>query len=466
MIWEKIAADRLKVIESQQKEIEALKHLVKELSEKIARLEKNSTNSSTPPSSDITKPPKKEGAEGVKRTPGAQKGHTKHERPLFPPEEVDNTIVHEVSRCPCCGSRLEMTKEQGETRQQIELVTKPYQITEHHYPVYWSEACQVYHTAPIAEGDRNLFGRKLTAVTAYLKGRGHMSYTTIQAVLEDIIGIKVSTGFLVNQIKQVSEALKEPYEKLAGQIPEAEHVHVDETGWKERGKQEWVWVFRGAQVTVFKIAVSRGSEVLETVMGKGYEGIVCSDFWGAYRKYAAQIAPLVLLQFCWAHLIREIVFLAEHGEQKVSGYGKRLLEEVKKMYETIHQRERLTKMSWKRRMNKHRRMIEKAAAWRVPKQKEAQNISKRLKEWGDSYFTFIDKEIPSTNNAAEQVIRAIVLDRKVTQGSRSEWGNRWMERFWSILTTCRQQGKPVIEFLYDCVNSSLNNLPSPSLVQG
>jgi transposase len=466
VIWEKIAAERLKVIEAQQKEIEALKRLVKELSEKIARLGKNSANSSKPPSSDITKPPKKEGGEGGKRAPGAQKGHKKHEKPPFPPEQIDHIIVHELSQCPCCGGKLSPVKENAQTRQQIELATKPYQITEHQYNLYWCETCQAYHTAEIAGVDRNLSGPKLMAVTAYLKGRGHMSYTTIQATLKDLLGIRVSTGFLVNQIRLVSETMKKPYEELAGQLPEAGHVHVDETGWKERGKLEWVWVFRGALVTVFKIAKKRGSEVLETVLGKGYAGILSCDFWGAYKKYATKIAHLCVIQFCWAHLIREIAFLAEYGDKKVSGYGKRLLGEVKKMYGTIHQREGLTEMSWKRRMNKHRRMIEEAAGCGVPKQEEAQNLSKRIKEWGDSYFTFIDKEIPSTNNAAEQVIRAIVIDRKVTQGSRSEWGNRWMERFWSILTTCTRQEKPVIDFLYDCVYSGLNNLPSPSLLQG
>jgi hypothetical protein len=243
-------------------------------------------------------------------------------------------------------------------------------------------------------------------------------------------------------------------------------VHVDETGWKERGKLEWVWVFRSALATVFTIAGTRGSEILGAILGKGYEGIVSCDFFGAYRKYATQTAPSALLQFCWAHLIREIVFLAEYGERRVCRYGERLLGEVKKMYGTIHQREGLTKMSWKRRMNKHRRQIEEAAAYRVPEQKEAQNLSKRIKEWGSSYFTFIEKETPSTNNAAEQAIRAIVIDRKAAQGSRGEWGNRWMERFWSILTTCTQQGKPLIDFLYDCVYSSLNNLPPPSLSQG
>jgi uncharacterized coiled-coil protein SlyX len=142
VIWEKIAADRLKVIEEQQKEIEALKRLVKELSEKIARLEKNATNSSKPPSSDITKPPKKEGVKGQKRTRGVQKGHKKHERPPFPPEHIDHIIVHELSQCPCCGGQLNMVKENAETRQQIALVTKPYQITKHHDNQYWCDDCQ------------------------------------------------------------------------------------------------------------------------------------------------------------------------------------------------------------------------------------------------------------------------------------------------------------------------------------
>jgi hypothetical protein len=123
--------------------------------------------------------------------------------------------------------------------------------------------------------------------------------------------------------------LKKPYEELAGQIPEAGHLHVDETGWKEKGKLEWV--FRAALVTVFRIAGKRGSEVLEKVIGAGYAGIVSCDFRGAYKKYAAKIAPLCLIQFCWAHLIREIVFLAGYGDKAVSGYGERLVEAAEGM---------------------------------------------------------------------------------------------------------------------------------------
>jgi transposase len=272
VIWEKIAADRLKVIEAQQKEIEALKLLVKGLTEKIARLERNSTNSSRSPSSDITKPPKKEGEKGAKRKQGAQKGHKKHERPPFPPEQIDHIIVHKLSQCPCCGGQLKLVKEKAETRQRIELVPKPYQITENQYNLYWCEDCQAYHSAPIAEVDRNLFGPRLMAVTGYLKGRCHLSYTTLKAALNDIMGIKVSRGFLAGQIEAVSESIKKPYEEPAEHLPEAGHVHADETGRKESGKPEWVWMFRTAMVTVFRIAGKRGSEVLGEVLGKRVRG--------------------------------------------------------------------------------------------------------------------------------------------------------------------------------------------------
>jgi hypothetical protein len=225
------------------------------------------------PPSDITKLPKKEGKKGQKCGQGAQKGHKKHERPPFPPEQIDRVIVHELSQYPYCGSRLKPVKENTETRQQRELVTKPYKRTEHQYTLYWCESCQAYHKAETAGTDRNLFGPKLMAVTAYLKGRGHLSYTTVQAALKDIAGIKVSTGFLAKEVKQVSESLKEPDEELTEQQSEAGHMHVDETGWKESGKLEWVWAFRTALVTVFKIAGTGGSEVLEKVLGKGYAGL-------------------------------------------------------------------------------------------------------------------------------------------------------------------------------------------------
>jgi hypothetical protein len=82
----------------------------------------------------------------------------------------------------------------------------------------------------------------------------------------------VSTGFLANWIKPVSETLKKPYEQMVGQLPEACHVHMDETRWKERGKPEWVWAFKTALVTVFTIARTRGKRSIGGGTGEGIRG--------------------------------------------------------------------------------------------------------------------------------------------------------------------------------------------------
>ena len=114
-------------------------------------------------------------------------------------------------------------------------------------------------------------------------------------------------------------------------------------------------------------------------------------------------------------------------------------------------------------MKEHQRLILKIAWHRLPKKdKDAWNIAVRLWNEEESYFRFIESDLPATNNLAEQSIRRVVLNRKVTQGTRSDWGNRWWERIWSVLATCEQQGKSVMEFLKSCVGALIQGRPAPT----
>ena len=133
------------------------------------------------------------------------------------------------------------------------------------------------------------------------------------------------------------------------------------------------------------------------------------------------------------------------------------------MFSTIHRHGELLERNWLRRMRIHREAIVGEAKRRVPKNKDAKNIAERLKTWEEEYFRFIEAGIPPTNNLGEQTIRCIVIDRKITQGTRSEWGNRWMERIWSILSTCKQQDVNVMSFLNSCVESYIYGHTPPSL---
>jgi hypothetical protein len=304
----------------------------------------------------------------------------------------------------------------------------------------------------------------MIAVTAYLKSRNHMSYTTLRDHFRDLYGICVSTGFLAKQILKASNALEKPYEELVEQLPKEPHHHVDETGHKKNGKLHWTWCFRTKRFTLFHIDESRGSVVLENLLGKDYAGVLSCDFYSAYRKYVrlTEAKP----QYCWAHLIRDVNYLAEHKGKKVSNYGERLLDQIQKMFHTYHRRgEYKLKENWLRRMYCHREEILKVAWRRIPDNKEAANIAKRLWNDKEGYFRFIDLDIPPTNNLAEQSIRRVVIDRKITQGTRSDWGNRWQERIWSVLSTCAQSGMDVLTFLRNAVDALLHRATAPRLLR-
>ena len=246
------AKDR-RIAELEQRVAE-LETLLKAALEKIAQLEKNSRNSSKPPSSDIVKPPKpKDKDRRRKKKIGGQNGHKQNLRTPFASDQIDETVELKLESCPKCGGELEPTAEPPKKHQQVELVAKPFIVTEYQQVQYWCETCQCHHTAKLpAEVKRaGLFGKNLIAHTAYLKGRCHMSFKTMQDFYADAVGIKVSTGFLTKQIRKASEALKETYDNLVEQLKKEDHLHSDETGGKENGKRRWTWCLRAKDFTVF-----------------------------------------------------------------------------------------------------------------------------------------------------------------------------------------------------------------------
>ena len=116
-------------------------------------------------------------------------------------------------------------------------------------------------------------------------------------------------------------------------------------------------------------------------------------------------------------------------------------------------------------MNRHKKSIMKTVRRCVPSHKKAAVLSERLEKYGESYFLFIEQPslIESTNNVAEREIRTLVLDLMVTQGVRSDVGNEWHERFWTVLATCKRRGLNVLAFLRESILSLLHGLPPPSL---
>ena len=436
---------------------------IEELETQIAKLKKNSSTSSKPPSSDIVKPPRK-GKRG-KRKIGGQPEHTKHERPPFAADQVDEVHEHGLDGCPDCGGPLELTDDVPRVVQQAELMEKLVRVEEHRGSVYWCPKCQMRHTAPLpAEIEKGgLVGPRLTAVVAYLKGGCHASFSTIRKYLRDVIKIKVSRGQLCRVVQKVSAALEQAYNELRERLATEGKLNVDETGHKDNGDKYWTWCFRAEAFVFFNIAGSRGSDVLFELLGREFEGVLGCDYFSAYRKYMKDAD--VLVQFCLAHLIRDIKYLMTLRAPATVAYGQRLLRGMRRLFRVFHSCESDPPEVFRQKLERVRDRIMIMALARVPGTNEAQNVAARFRNHGKAYFQFITTpEIDPTNNVAEQAIRFVVIDRLVTQGTRSERGRQWCERIWTVMATCARQGRSAFNFILETIEAYFANRPTPSLL--
>jgi transposase len=275
-------------------------------------------------------------------------------------------------------------------------------------------------------------------------------------------------------IEKVSQSLEAPYNELLDRLPLETIVNVDETGHKENGERFWTWVFKAELYVLFRIDKSRGSKVLIDVLGKEFNGALGCDYFSAYRKYMKDFN--VSIQFCIAHLIRDIRFLTTLSDPQTKAYGQKLLTEVKNMFKIIHDRDNMTPQAFTTELDQTRQKIITTALNDVPsslnkegkeEKREAQNMADRFRSHGDAYFEFITTPgMDPTNNVAEQAIRFVVIDRLVTQGTRSSKGRRSNERLWTVIATCALQGRSAFNFILESVKAYFHDQPSPSLLPG
>ena len=456
-----------RLVAKQATTIEQMTQRVDELESKLAAAQKDSSNSSKPPSSDIVKKPKGKGGKRRKRKrkPGGQKGHPKHERTPFTPDELDNAWDYTLSACPDCGTKLDPAGKAPKIVQQIEIIQKPVRIDEHRGLAYWCSKCQKIHYAqfPPEVEKGQLLGPRLTVLVAYMKGVCHCSYSTIRRYFRDVLKVRVSRGQLAKTIAKVTGSMKSAYAELVAALSSQPYVRSDETGHKENGKRFWTWCFRTDLFTLFWIDKSRGSQVLYQVLGADFDGVLGCDYFSAYRKYMRELDLRV--QFCLAHLIRDVKYLTTLSDKPTKAYGHRLLKTIREMFRTLHRSDELTERTVERRLAAARETILAQATKRVPASREAQNMATRFRKHGAAFFEFITTPgVDPTNNLAEQAIRFVVLDRKVTQGTRSEKGRQWSECIWTTLATCEQTGRDLMQFLEESLFAHWQGLPPPSLL--
>lgn len=432
------------------------------------RLRQNSTNSSKPPSSD---PPGTARAQKKKkrrrRRPGGQLGHPKHERELVPRESVQQVVELLPQRCQQCQQKLKGRDTEPQRHQVVELEPVKAVVTEYRLHRLECTACGRLTRAEVPREARSAFGERLGASMSLLVGKYRLSKRLVCEVLSDIGGVHLSVGSVSNLEQQMSAALKVAVEQAQAYVRQAQVVNADETGWTQgvkagRAARAWLWVVATTLVVVFQIAASRGRQVIQALLGKDFIGWLITDRWSAYDWYDPG-----LRQLCWAHLTRDFQGFIDRGG-KGGRIGRKLMTERNRMFKWWHRVRdgTLERTQFQRRMRKVERSVGLLLGQaQACGEKKTAGMARRILRLEKCLWVFVDVPgVEPTNNYGERTIRQGVIYRKISFGTRSERGSRFVERILTVVTTLKQQKRNPLEFLTAALGAYRRGLPPPSLL--
>jgi transposase len=474
---------REKLIERDRKLVELEKQIadaekqITDLERQLARRRQNSRTSSKPPSSDgLAGEQRLRGSRRKKsrRKPGGQPGHRGHWRGLAPLSRVDEVKAVFPSKCRHCDSRLsrrESSQAEPRRHQVTELPSVEAYITEYQCHSVVCPDCGKATQAELPQEAQRHFGPQLTALIAYLTVVCRLPRRVVRELLEQVLSIPLSLGSIQNSWEEVSEAVAEPCEELERQLPNEPVVNSDETGYRTSGEKRWLWALVAANFVFYKIALTRGAEVLVELLGEVFTGILCSDRCASYLKYHKGDG-----QFCWAHFKRNILGVLEIGKTTdAERFCRDALALHARLFRLWHRfrdgpgvrygpltRDQLIEKS----IPLEKQFFALADRYLDSRDKDVANLALALLQHFERFFAFLRHEgVEPTNNVAERALRCAVQWRKISFGSRSAQGEVAVARLLTVTRTCRMQNRVPLDYLVTALRLHRRGLPAPSLLK-
>ena len=360
-----------------------------------------------------------------------------------PRSEPTARVLHALDHCPVCGIALAGGSVKR-TREVIEVTPVPATITEHVYLERCCPGCGQRWTPPVALAGQvvgqSRLGVGLVSLLATMRSAWRLPVRTIQQALASLHGLTLSTGAIHGALGQLARAGQPQVDATLAAIRASPVVHADETGWRENGRNRYLWTF-STPTHCYVTSGSRAKGMVDTVLGAECTGVLVSDFYAAYDHYDGW------QQKCWVHLLRDIHSLVrQHPADERLGTWADAVQTVYR--DAVAEAAALTARGAGDDERRAARQACEARLWTLcapfatAETAPQATLCRRVDKYRHALFTFVRQAgVPAHNNAAERSVRHEVISRKISGGTRSAEGTRTRTTLATLFGTWRLQGR-------------------------
>jgi transposase len=349
--------------------------------------------------------------------------------------------------------------------QVLELPEIRPQVSEHVRRACRCPACGKRTWAPLPPGvPPSGAGPRLHAAVALLTGQGRMSRRRLQECQAELFHLPLALGTVAKIERRVSDALADAYATVTQAVRRAPVVHSDETRWREGKQHPWLWVLATPHCCLLQLTDQRNRDAFTALLGEDLpHRVLVSDRYGVYGHLAPERHG-----YCWAHLDRDFLAVAQSGDP-LSFLGSYCLEEVDALFAAWQRfrRGELERVELREALRPVQERLRTWLCWGAEGggKKLAGFFGNLLEQW-ESLWVFAHQEgVEPTNNLAERLLRPAVLWRKVSYGTQGEAGRRYVERMLTVTGTLTLQGRRLFPFLLASCQAALGACTAPSLVE-
>lgn len=339
-------------------------------------------------------------------TPEDHSGVHAYDHIDIPPIEAETTRVNlHKGRCPCCDA--------------------PFKAK-----------------APADMAPGSPFGPNIAAIVTYLHARHMVSYNRLVEIMKALFGLDISEGALSNMLERAATPFAAEGERIEAEVRVSKVIAADETTARVMGTTCWQWVFSSDKAVSHRIAATRAKAVVADFLRGARPQVWVSD------RYAAQMGHAEAHQVCLAHILRDVQYAIDAGDEVFAPGFKFLL---KRALAIARRREKLADSTLAAYSRDLKRRLDRLLA-RQPDTVAGRKLRNGMERARDKLFVFVTRrDVPATNNVSERLLRPSVIFRKVTNGFRSVWGAQVYADICSVIATGALNGLHALDAIRACL---------------